>query len=399
MTNPATFGRYQIVERLGSGSFGIVYRASDPLLQRDVALKVLSDLCSDPEDQRRFLTEAQALARLSHSNIVTVFDVGETGGRPFIAMELVSGVTLAEMLRKSQGAPLSLTAVHRIISDLASALDHVHSAGLVHRDIKPSNVMITPAGRLVLMDFGVALAAGRTRLTQADYGMGTAEYAPPEQISGVSVGPAADIYALGILTYELLCGHPPFTGDILHVLDAQKNSPPPPIAQSRPDLPDHAARAVTAALAKDPMARPQTAGVFASALLGAATSTIGTVGSQPTTAKPGPPAPTPQPYVRGQVTAPATLVVAPDGSGTHRQLYHAVQSAPPGATIEIRPGRYEFDMSLVISKSVTLAGNHDPYNKPELCNLSTELFVIRNGGVHISGLVLKSGDNVALNEG
>jgi len=209
----AMLGRYELVGILGKGSFATVYRAFDPVLGREVALKVLSaDLASDANDRKRFLLEGRALAALHHPNIVTVYDVGEAEGRPYFAMELIEGETLNSVLERASVKGLPLRAVQDIIASLASAVDHIHAQGLVHRDIKAENVRLTRTGHPVLMDFGIALDARRTRLTRGPYGLGTPEYASPEQIQGFHIGPATDIYALGILTYQLLTGMLPRAG-------------------------------------------------------------------------------------------------------------------------------------------------------------------------------------------
>jgi serine/threonine protein kinase len=258
---PSRFGRYELLGTLGHGSFATVYRARDPLLEREVALKVLlPHLCTEPEDRQRFLAEARALAGLHHPNIVTVFEAGEEAGTPYFAMELVEGKTLAELIAAHGAFPFDRAL--GLLRDLAAALDAVHAASLVHRDVKDSNVLLEPSGRAVLMDFGIALSTRRTRLTQLGYGMGTPETAAPEQIRGEAVGPPADIYALGILAYQVLCGLLPFTGDVAHVLYAQAHLPPPPLCAANPALPPHVCAAVEAALAKDPARRPPSAGAF-----------------------------------------------------------------------------------------------------------------------------------------
>jgi len=259
-----TLGRYELLRLVGCGSFAEVFSAHDPLLARDVALKVLlASLSASADDRQRFLAEARALAALHHPNIVTVYDVGDEGGRPFFAMELLQGKTLARIIHESE--ELSLERAIEIVTALASALDCVHSAGLVHRDVKDANVMFTDGGRVVLMDFGIVLPSVGTRLTEPGSGLGTAETAAPEQVRGDRVGPPADIYALGVLAYQMLSGSLPFSGDPAHVLYGHAHLTPRPLRDLRPGLPDRVYAAVGAALAKEPNARPESAGSFAAA--------------------------------------------------------------------------------------------------------------------------------------
>lgn len=267
------FGRYQVRDTLGSGGFATVYRAWDPQLQREVALKALyPQFAADGEIRRRFLTEARTLASVTHPNVVAVYDIGEERGeapsqtlnaRPFFTMELIRGRTLAQAISATGG--FTLHQALPILRQLAAALDALHGAGIVHRDVKDANVMLAYDSRAMLMDFGIALATGHTRLTVAG-GLGTPESAAPEQIKGQAIGPAADIYALGVLTYQMLSGHLPFTGELAHVLYAQANEPPPPLRERCPGLPEQVYQAIDAALAKDPTARPQSAGAFVALL-------------------------------------------------------------------------------------------------------------------------------------
>lgn len=260
------FGRYELLATLGQGGFAVVYRAFDPALQREVAIKaLLPHLAADADVRQRFVAEAQALAALQHPNIVTVYDVGEAEGRPFFAMELIDGRSLADALGEGT---LSVEPVATILRSLASAVDYLHAAGLVHRDIKPANVMLDHAGRAVLMDFGVARIVDRSLHTQTGASLGTPTCMSPEQVRGLAVGPAADIYMLGILAYQLLAGHPPFEGDTAYVLHAQVYEPPPPLSLRCPGLPQSVYNAIDAALAKDPADRPASATTFAEALSG-----------------------------------------------------------------------------------------------------------------------------------
>lgn len=260
-----TLGRYEILGTLGEGGFATVYRARDTALGRQIALKVLlPHLAADPTIRQRFLTEASVIARLRHANIVTVYDVGEVGGQPYFTMELIEGHTLAALVRDGQGLPLSQV-VH-ILTGLAAALDYLHAAGLVHRDIKAANVMLETSGRVVLMDFGIARALEGTGQTRTGAFVGTPEAMAPEQIRGERAGPAADVYALGVLTYQLLAGRPPFTGELYAVLHAHAASPPPPLRTLCPGLPKQVYAAVDAALAKEPARRPASAGELVEAL-------------------------------------------------------------------------------------------------------------------------------------
>jgi hypothetical protein len=210
ITEARAFGRYELRGLLGQGGFATVYRAYDPLLAREVALKaLLPHLAADAGVRARFLAEARALAGLRHSNVVTVFDVGEAAGQPFFAMELVAGETLAARL---EGGPPPHAATLAWLAEIASALDYLHAAGLVHRDVKPANVVIETSGRAVLMDLGIARSIDSTSHTLTGASLGTPAYMSPEQVRGETAGPPADIYALGVVAFQLLTGQPPVRG-------------------------------------------------------------------------------------------------------------------------------------------------------------------------------------------
>src|SRR5438874_740866 len=204
--------RYRLIERIASGGMGTVWRAEDLVLHRPVAVKVLSEsLGADAKFVERFRREARAAAGLSHPNVAGIFDYGEDGDTPFMVMELIEGETLAGRLRREGGLPPAEAA--RIASEIASALQAAHDAGVVHRDVKPANVMLTPRGECKVMDFGIAAAAWATPLTATGATIGTASYLSPEQAGGSKATPASDVYALGCVLYEMLTGRPPFTGD------------------------------------------------------------------------------------------------------------------------------------------------------------------------------------------
>jgi serine/threonine protein kinase/Tol biopolymer transport system component len=261
--------RYQIAEELGRGGMGVVYRARDTLLDRFVALKVLPpDKSSDPERRQRFLQEAKAASALNHPGIVAVHDVLTHEGQDVIVMELVEGETLEQLLARKRpglGEALGLAA------GIANALARAHAAGIVHRDLKPSNVMVTPAGVKVL-DFGLAklteapfsdaeaptLALGEPPLTREVAILGTIGWMSPEQASGGAIDTRSDIFAFGVLLYEMLTGHHPFRRDTTQgTLSAIREEEPEPPTKLSPSLPPEAERAVLRCLRKDPSRRWQ----------------------------------------------------------------------------------------------------------------------------------------------
>src|SRR5579883_587310 len=212
-------GRYEMRDVLGEGGHATVYRAFDRVRGHDVALKILLPHVSGDADLReRFAAEAMALASLQHGNIVRVFEIDAHSRWPSFSMELIEGVTLNDLLATGRGLPPH--EVFGLLGSLASAVDYLHAAGLVHRDIKPANVMIDTHGRVVLMDLGIARSLDNGGRTMAGTAVGTPEYMAPEQVRGKPAGPPADIYALGILAYQLLAGQPPFEGDTAFVLHA-----------------------------------------------------------------------------------------------------------------------------------------------------------------------------------
>jgi WD40 repeat protein/tRNA A-37 threonylcarbamoyl transferase component Bud32 len=227
---PEKLGRFEIRCRLGVGAFGAVYRAHDPVLDREVALKVLRAAALErPEARARFLREPKAAAQLRHPHIVPVFDAGSDGEHCYIASAYIEGRTLEELIDEERP---DFRRAAEIVRDLAEALDYAHRMGVVHRDVKPANIMIDAEGQAMLMDFGLArLETSEEKLTQDGSPMGTPAYMAPEQADSSfgEVGPASDQYSLGVVLYELLCGHPPFSGPpavLIH--NALREEPPPP---------------------------------------------------------------------------------------------------------------------------------------------------------------------------
>jgi serine/threonine protein kinase len=261
--------RYEPIEQIGTGGMATVWRARDTLLGRLVAIKrLLPHLADDPVASARFKREAQAAASLNHPGIVTVFDTGDDEEGPFIVLELVEGATLADHLAAS-GSFDPGTAVG-ILSQIASALDHAHAQGVIHRDIKPANIIIDQAGRARIADFGIARTVeDPATITSSGELIGTIAYLAPEILAGQPATAGSDIYSLAAVGYEMLAGAPPYRGGTpAALLEAVRTEPPPRLGGA---VPDGMAAAVFAAMAKDPEARPRTAGELASALIGSVT--------------------------------------------------------------------------------------------------------------------------------
>jgi serine/threonine protein kinase len=252
--------RYQVTHLIARGGMAMVYRAQDTLLNRAVALKILyPELSEDPLFVERFRREAQAAANLSHPNIVPVFDWGEDRGTYFIVMELIEGTSLADMLRGS--ATISASRSAQIVAQVAAALGYAHRSGVVHRDVKPGNILITRDGQVKVTDFGIAQAvSSEDHLAEAGSVMGTATYFSPEQASGAAVDGRSDVYALGVVLYEMLVGRPPFIGDTpVDVSSQHVNAAVPSMGQFSESVPKDLEAIVMEALSKSPENRYQSA--------------------------------------------------------------------------------------------------------------------------------------------
>ncbi len=263
-------GRYKIIEVIGSGAMATVYRAFDPEIDRTIAIKLLqSELCRDEEYRMRFLREAKAAGMLSHPNIVTIYDVGEYDSQPYIAMELIEGMQISDLIKTGQSVPV--WDVVDIGIQLARALDYAHSKGIVHRDIKPGNIMLVKATNTIkVADFGICRIEGGEVTEQTHVGqvLGTPHYMSPEQILGQKVDPRSDLFSAGVVLYQLLTGTRPFEGDTMATL-AYKivEADPVPIDKLRPDLPLGLRRIIGRALKKQPDKRFQSGQEFAEALI------------------------------------------------------------------------------------------------------------------------------------
>ncbi|MEK7240927.1 MAG: protein kinase [Gemmatimonadota bacterium] len=275
---------YQVDAEVGRGGMAVVYSAMDTKLRRRVALKVLPpELAFREEVRRRFLREAQMAAQLSHPHIVPIYSVDESSGLVYFAMGLVEGDPLAKLLYLEPRPPIAM--VRRVLREVADALHYAHSRGVVHRDIKPDNILIeTATGRAVVTDFGIARAAeADTRLTATGIAVGTPAYMSPEQAMGErEVDGRADIYALGVVGYQMLAGELPFqAANTPSLLMKHLSEPPRPLLDLRPDLPANLASAIERALSKAPGDRWGDAGGFRDALAESAPVTLSMTAAAP----------------------------------------------------------------------------------------------------------------------
>jgi eukaryotic-like serine/threonine-protein kinase len=336
-------GRYAVTARLAHGGMATVYLAMDTRLDRQVALKVMhAELARDDEFVRRFIGEAKSVARLSHQNVVAVFDQGSDGPFLYLAMEYVPGRTLKEMLREHGRFPPA--AALDIMTGVLDGLAAAHASGIVHRDVKPENVLLTADGRLKVADFGLARAQATAGHTRAGLLIGTVAYLPPEQVTGDGTGPRSDVYSAGVVLFELLTGRLPFTGDTpIAVAYQHVNQDVPAPSTLVPGIPATVDQLVLAATSRDPALRPADAGEFARAVrrvregLGEPSGLTGVmgVGVQGLTEAPwlnlDTPAATNGWWARGAAAAPAA---GPSGTG---EWWGHDAAAPPASGPGIGP--------------------------------------------------------------
>jgi serine/threonine-protein kinase len=284
-------GRYRLLELLGQGGMATIYRARDAQLERDVAVKVLRpEYGRDPDFFARFRQEAQSAASLNHPGVVAVYDYGTDTVGPFIVMELVDGEDLASIIRRSGALPPRQAA--RLTAQVAHAIAAAHENGFVHRDIKPGNILVTREGRVKVADFGIARAIAEAALTLPGMTLGSVHYFSPEQARGETTTPASDIYSLGIVLFELLTGHRPWTGDsAAAIATARLTGAVPSPSSIRAGIPPILEAITRKAMALDPEQRFASADEMADALdrfladsAGAAAGSAGAAGVSPAAA-------------------------------------------------------------------------------------------------------------------
>jgi serine/threonine protein kinase len=314
-----TLGQYQITALLGKGGMATVYRARQSSINRDVAIKVIKpDLIESEEFKVRFDREAQVIAAMSHPHILKVFDYGQHGDLVYLVMELLSGGSLADLIRSAGKLPLA--DISRLLDQIASALDYAHRRAIVHRDLKPQNVLLDEERNAFLTDFGIAKLLGETSaLTQSGMAMGTPAYMSPEQWRGQAVDARADTYALGVMLYEMLAGKVPFAGDTpysmmhMHIFQA-----PPNIRSVRSDLPSAVQDVLNKSMAKDRDNRYGTAGEVAAAFKAALS---------------GAPLSPSAVSEAADVTAPVPVGAPPLDAPTAQASVSAAQSVTPLSTV------------------------------------------------------------------
>ncbi len=261
-----TISHYRIVEKLGQGGMGVVYKAEDTKLERTVALKFLppETIEGDEQDKARFINEARTAAALHHPNICTVFEIDEADGHLFISMAYVDGRELIELIKEG---PLPIDRALSIATQVAQGLEEAHEHDVVHRDIKASNVMITGKGRALVMDFGLAKRSGRAALTKQGMSMGTIDYMSPEQARGGTIDQRTDVWSFGVMLYEMIAGERPFRADFEQaIVYSILNADPRPLTQVRSDVPEALDVIVGKCMAKNPADRYQSMGEVLEAL-------------------------------------------------------------------------------------------------------------------------------------
>ncbi|HZP29570.1 MAG TPA: protein kinase [Acidimicrobiia bacterium] len=326
-------GRYELRERLGRGGMAEVFAAYDARLGRSVALKILSADVTEPRARERFEREVLTHASFVHPNAVAIFDTGIDGSRPYLVMELVDGPTLATYLARH--GPLPVGTAVAVTSGVLAALDAAHRRGIVHRDVKPSNVLLGDDGRVRLVDFGIAkpISDLTADLTATGQIVGTASYLAPELARGAPATPASDLYAVGVMLFEMLTGEIPLRGDTpIATLTARDRAAPPSARALRPDIPTGLDAAMLRALARDPAERFGSAREMQAAITAAAEPTVAFDGD-PTLPSPAPP-PAARASRRRRRAVPIALASALVAGGAAAWV---VAAASPSATPSSSP--------------------------------------------------------------
>jgi len=357
-----TVGKYRVVDRLGRGGMGTVYKAVDETLDREVAIKVLNPDLGDSDLLKRFRAEAVTLARLNHPGIATLYELHRHDDDLLMVMEFVRGETFHDLSERL--GPLAPPQAAHLCMQVLDALGHAHRAGVVHRDLKPANLMISDTGSVKVMDFGIARVLGTEGFTHGGYMMGTPAYMAPEQVMGTEVDARADLYAIGVVFYRLLSAQLPFDADTaIAMVQKQISSAPTPISTFCPDLPEWCAQVLDRALAKVPADRFQSAEEFRTALHLAGRPQ--TLGELPTTATPAPPG----------------LLVDPEITLAHDSARTAVSGTPATAS-SVEPPRTRMRTAVTGPE----AGNSvtTPSSAPALERTTGTTVVL--GGKHLAAM-------------
>ncbi|MGV0780343.1 serine/threonine-protein kinase [Mycolicibacterium sp. XJ775] len=360
------FGPYELKSLIGVGGMGEVYRAYDTVKERMVAVKLLrTEIAADASFQERFRRESRVAARLQEPHVIPVHDFGEIDGVLYIDMRLVEGASVKELLRS--GGPLTPERATAIVTQVAAALDAAHADGLVHRDIKPENVLLTPDDFAYLVDFGIAHVGGEASVTMTGVLIGSSAYMAPERFSGGPVGPAADVYALTCLLYEMMIGRPPYeAGDLRQLMSAHMFSPAPRPSIMRRGIPRAFDEVVAKGMAKDAVDRYPSAGELAKAARVATTSGALAAPPPPPPVPPAPapappplPSPTPSPPAPTQSHPPGTREfssIYPNPDHTGFTPYPPVPPAPQAPQAPARKPRFSRTQLSLIVASVGLLG-------------------------------------------
>jgi eukaryotic-like serine/threonine-protein kinase len=363
-------GRYRLAERIGSGGMGEVWRGTDEVLDRTVAIKLmLPALLDQPGFAERFRAEARTMANLNHPGVVDVYDYhSDDATTAFLVMEYVAGDPLSRTLQEV--GRLTPARTMDLVAQAADALQAAHDQGIVHRDVKPGNLLVRPNGTLVLTDFGIARSEAATQLTATGMVLGTASYISPEQATGQPTTPASDVYALGVVAYECLAGHRPFTGDNPLDLALKHKQEPPPLLPA--DVPPPVRDLVMKALAKDPAGRWPSAADLATAARQAAAGA-------PTAAVPsGPPA--------AGVTAAGVTAAGGSGAAMTRRA-PAIPRGAPHAVARDRPSRVLVAALVLTVLAVLLFAGLAGYVARQIIDGATidDLFPMIAYALHIEG--------------